>query len=227
MRQGFDSWFGLPFSHDMRMTVPRDNGLADAPPTTTRSRSTGTSPLMRNGEVDRAAGRSSHADHGATPKRRSASSSANKRSAVLPLPRALAAAHPAGALGRVRRPQRRRASTATSSRRSTGAPGASSTRCAPPASTGARWSSSPATTGRGCRSRRTAARPGRCARARGRPGRAACARRRSSGGPARYARRSSPTSARRWICSSTAAQARRRGAAGRSRRSTASTCARR
>lgn len=27
MRQGFDSWFGLPFSHDMRMTVPRGNGL--------------------------------------------------------------------------------------------------------------------------------------------------------------------------------------------------------
>ncbi len=27
MAQGFDSWFGLPFSHDMRMTVPRDNGL--------------------------------------------------------------------------------------------------------------------------------------------------------------------------------------------------------
>ena len=26
-RQGFDSWFGLPFSHDMRMTVPRDKGL--------------------------------------------------------------------------------------------------------------------------------------------------------------------------------------------------------
>ena len=25
MRQGFDSWFGLPYSHDMRMTVPRDN----------------------------------------------------------------------------------------------------------------------------------------------------------------------------------------------------------
>lgn len=23
MRQGFDSWFGVPFSHDMRMTVPR------------------------------------------------------------------------------------------------------------------------------------------------------------------------------------------------------------
>lgn len=30
MRQGFDSWFGLPFSHDMRMTVPRDKGLQTA-----------------------------------------------------------------------------------------------------------------------------------------------------------------------------------------------------
>ena len=27
MRQGFDSWFGLPFSHDMRMMVPADKGL--------------------------------------------------------------------------------------------------------------------------------------------------------------------------------------------------------
>jgi uncharacterized sulfatase len=27
MHQGFDSWFGLPFSHDMRMTVLRDEGL--------------------------------------------------------------------------------------------------------------------------------------------------------------------------------------------------------
>jgi arylsulfatase A-like enzyme len=26
MRQGFDSWFGLPYSHDMRMTVPTPNG---------------------------------------------------------------------------------------------------------------------------------------------------------------------------------------------------------
>jgi arylsulfatase A len=30
MRQGFDSWFGLPFSHDMKMTVPRDNGYQTA-----------------------------------------------------------------------------------------------------------------------------------------------------------------------------------------------------
>ncbi len=26
MRQGFDSWFGLPYSHDMQMTAPRDRG---------------------------------------------------------------------------------------------------------------------------------------------------------------------------------------------------------
>src|SRR4051812_4587675 len=30
MRQGFESWFGLPFSHDMRMTVPADRGLKTA-----------------------------------------------------------------------------------------------------------------------------------------------------------------------------------------------------
>ena len=30
MRQGFDSWFGLPYSHDMRMTVPRDNDYKTA-----------------------------------------------------------------------------------------------------------------------------------------------------------------------------------------------------
>lgn len=30
MRHGFDSWFGLPYSHDMRMTVPRDNGVQTA-----------------------------------------------------------------------------------------------------------------------------------------------------------------------------------------------------
>src|SRR6185436_15413200 len=26
MAQGFDYWFGLPYSHDMRMTAPRENG---------------------------------------------------------------------------------------------------------------------------------------------------------------------------------------------------------
>jgi arylsulfatase A-like enzyme/CubicO group peptidase (beta-lactamase class C family) len=30
LQQGFDSWYGVPFSHDMRMTVPRDKGLQTA-----------------------------------------------------------------------------------------------------------------------------------------------------------------------------------------------------
>ena len=30
MRQGFDTWFGLPYSHDMQMTAPRDRGLDSA-----------------------------------------------------------------------------------------------------------------------------------------------------------------------------------------------------
>jgi arylsulfatase A-like enzyme len=30
MSQGFDSWFGLPYSHDMRMKAPRENGLKSA-----------------------------------------------------------------------------------------------------------------------------------------------------------------------------------------------------
>jgi uncharacterized sulfatase len=30
MRHGFDFWFGLPYSHDMRMTVPRDKGFQTA-----------------------------------------------------------------------------------------------------------------------------------------------------------------------------------------------------
>jgi len=30
IHQGFDAWFGLPYSHDMRMTVPRDNGYRTA-----------------------------------------------------------------------------------------------------------------------------------------------------------------------------------------------------
>ena len=29
-RRGFDSWFGLPYSHDMRMTAPREQGLKSA-----------------------------------------------------------------------------------------------------------------------------------------------------------------------------------------------------
>ncbi len=50
MRQGFDTWFGLPFSHDMRMTAPRENGLQShayyEPKPEYRD-----VPLMRNGET--------------------------------------------------------------------------------------------------------------------------------------------------------------------------------
>jgi arylsulfatase A len=49
-RQGFDVWFGLPFSHDMKMTVARDNNYATAayyePKPEYRN-----VPLVRNGDV--------------------------------------------------------------------------------------------------------------------------------------------------------------------------------
>ena len=50
MRQGFDYWFGLPFSHDMRMTVPRDNGLQTAAYYDPKPEYWDV-PLMRNGDV--------------------------------------------------------------------------------------------------------------------------------------------------------------------------------
>jgi arylsulfatase A-like enzyme len=50
MRQGFDSWFGLPFSHDMRMTVPRDQGLQTSAYYNPKPEYWDV-PLMRNGEV--------------------------------------------------------------------------------------------------------------------------------------------------------------------------------
>jgi arylsulfatase A-like enzyme len=49
-RQGFDTWFGLPFSHDMRMTVPRDNGLQTAAYYDPKPEYWDV-PLMRNGDV--------------------------------------------------------------------------------------------------------------------------------------------------------------------------------
>lgn len=53
MRQGFDSWFGLPFSHDMRMTVPRDQGFRTAAYYDPKPAYWDV-PLMRNGdEVER------------------------------------------------------------------------------------------------------------------------------------------------------------------------------
>jgi len=50
MRQGFDAWFGLPFSHDMRMTVPRENGLQSRAYYDPKPEYWDV-PLMRNGET--------------------------------------------------------------------------------------------------------------------------------------------------------------------------------
>ncbi len=50
MRQGFDDWFGLPYSHDMRMTVPRENGNKSAAYYDPKPEYWDV-PLMRNGAV--------------------------------------------------------------------------------------------------------------------------------------------------------------------------------
>ncbi len=50
MRQGFDSWFGLPFSHDMRMTVPRDKGYQTTAYYEPKPEYWDV-PLMRNGDI--------------------------------------------------------------------------------------------------------------------------------------------------------------------------------
>jgi arylsulfatase A len=50
MRQGFDVWFGLPFSHDMKMTVARDNDYATAAYYDPKPEYWNV-PLVRNGEV--------------------------------------------------------------------------------------------------------------------------------------------------------------------------------
>jgi arylsulfatase A len=50
MNQGFDYWFGLPYSHDMRMTAPRDNGYQSAAYYDPRPEYWDV-PLMRNRDV--------------------------------------------------------------------------------------------------------------------------------------------------------------------------------
>ncbi len=50
MQQGFDQWFGLPYSHDMRMTAPREKGLQSAAYYAPQPAFWDV-PLMRNGEV--------------------------------------------------------------------------------------------------------------------------------------------------------------------------------
>jgi arylsulfatase A-like enzyme len=50
MNQGFDYWFGLPYSHDMRMTAPRDNGYKSTAYYAPKPEYWDVA-LMRNGEV--------------------------------------------------------------------------------------------------------------------------------------------------------------------------------
>ncbi len=50
MAQGFDYWFGLPYSHDMDMTAPRENGLKSVAYYNPKPEYWNV-PLMRNGEV--------------------------------------------------------------------------------------------------------------------------------------------------------------------------------
>jgi arylsulfatase A-like enzyme len=50
MRQGFDDWFGLPYSHDMQMTAPRENGLQSRAYYDPKPEYWNV-PLMRNGDV--------------------------------------------------------------------------------------------------------------------------------------------------------------------------------
>jgi len=50
MNQGFDYWFGLPYSHDMRMTAPRENGYQSAAYYDPKPEYWDV-PLMRNGDV--------------------------------------------------------------------------------------------------------------------------------------------------------------------------------
>jgi len=50
MNQGFDYWFGLPYSYDMRMTAPRTDGLKSAAYYDPKPEYWNV-PLMRNGDV--------------------------------------------------------------------------------------------------------------------------------------------------------------------------------
>ncbi len=50
MNHGFDYWFGLPYSHDMRMTVPRDKGYQTAAYYDPKPEYWDV-PLMRNGDI--------------------------------------------------------------------------------------------------------------------------------------------------------------------------------
>jgi hypothetical protein len=198
MRQGFDVWFGLPFSHDMKMTVARDNDYATAAYYDPKPEYWNV-PLVRNGEVIE-----QPADH-RTLTRRYTDEAVRFIDANKARPFFLYFAHnmPHIPLARSADYVGRSAAGIYGDvvEEIDGAWDESSMRCGPPASTDGRWSCSRATTVRGCRSRRTADRPVRSVTAKARRGKAASARRRFSGGRARSGRRRSRTSDQRWTCS--------------------------
>ena len=158
MHQGFDSWFGLPYSHDMRMTVPRDNGYRTAAYYAPKPEYWDV-PLMQN---DRVIERP--VDHRTLTKRYTEQAvqfiAENKngpfflysptrcRTSRWRGPTSSSGTAPVGC-------------TATSSRKSTGAWARSSMRCERQALSGTRWCSSRATTGRGCRFATMAVQPDR------------------------------------------------------------------
>ena len=105
MRHGFDSWFGLPYSHDMQMTVPRDRGWDTAAYYDPKPEYWDVALMRGEAVIERPV------DH-RTLTRRYTDEAVRfieaHRVDLLPLPRAQPAAHPAGALAGVRRQERRR-----------------------------------------------------------------------------------------------------------------------
>ena len=198
-RRASTHWFGLPYSHDMRMTAPRENGYKSAAYYDPKPEYWDV-PLMRNGEVIERP-----VDHRTLTKRYTEEAvrfiNANRARPFflylahslphIPLARSPEFVGHSGGRHLRRRDRGDRLEHRPHPRR------AEERR----ASTGARWSCSRATTDRGCRSATTAARRVRSGKARARRGRAACGRRRSSGGRERCRHRWSPISDRRWTCS--------------------------
>jgi arylsulfatase A-like enzyme len=102
MAQGFDYWFGLPYSHDMDMTAPRENGFKSAAYYKPKPEYWNV-PLMRNGEVVE-----QPADHRTLTKRYTEEAvrfiNDHKSGPFFPVSRSQPAAHPARALAGIRRP---------------------------------------------------------------------------------------------------------------------------
>ena len=155
MRQGFDSWFGLPFSHDMRMTVPRDKGTQTAAYYEPKPEYWDV-PLMRNNEVIERP-----VDHRTLTRRYTEEAvrfiGTDQDSSLLLVFCPFASAYSTRAGPTPSLDTARAESTETSSRRLIGARARFSMRCAEGRHrSGERWSSSPATMAHGCLSKRMA-----------------------------------------------------------------------